>query len=64
MGTEEGRLVLINCPAGKKGSVKILEGTVGILDGSFSNCEKITSVDMPDSVRALAKMHLNPVPRL
>ena len=54
-GTEEGRLVLINCPAGKKGSVKILEGTVGILDGSFSNCEKITSVDMPDSVKSIGE---------
>lgn len=54
-GTDQGETVLINCPAGKKGSVKILDGTEGILVGAFYNCEKITSVDMPDSVKIIGE---------
>ena len=47
--------ILITCPAGKSGTVKVLDGTTAIGPSAFSGCEKITQVSLPETVTELGE---------
>ena len=45
---------LVSCPATYEGPVVIREGTPSILSGAFKDCAKVTSVQIPRSVKSVA----------
>lgn len=45
---------LYACPRGKEGKVTVREGTVKILDGALIDCVRITSLDLPSSLREVS----------
>ena len=47
--------ILITCPAGKSGTVKVQDGTTAIGPSAFSGCEKITQVSLPETVTELGE---------
>lgn len=51
--------ILFCCPAGKTGTYKVYEGTTTILDDAFIGCDKLSVVEIPDSVTAIANNAFN-----
>ncbi len=50
---------LISCPSGKTGTYKVYDGTTTILDDAFIGCDKLTVVEIPDSVESIANNAFN-----
>ena len=46
---------LIYCPEGKSGEIILPQGVGYILNGAFDNCEKITRIIMPESMKNIAR---------
>lgn len=49
----EGGTELLLCPAGKQGAYTIPDSVTSILNWSFDNCDKLTSVNIPASVNKI-----------
>lgn len=46
-------LSISHVPAGKSGAVRIAEGTISLQDDAFEDCDKVTSITLPASLRSI-----------
>lgn len=51
--------LLLCCPAGKTGTYTINKGTTTIANGAFIGCDKLTTVEAPDSIENVANNAFN-----
>ena len=45
--------ILIQCPPDIEGTVQIKKGTIGIYQNAFKGCEKVTAVEMPNTIERI-----------
>ena len=51
--TKDGK-TLLACPRGRKGNVKVAEGTETVIQGAFIDCPLVSSVDLPASLKIIS----------
>lgn len=49
----DDRKILVKCPSSLEGSYTVLQGTTIIGEKAFEGCEKITEVNLPDSIKEI-----------
>lgn len=51
--TKDGK-TLLACPRGRQGKVKVIEGTEIVYQGAFIDCPRVTSVDLPATLKMIS----------
>lgn len=51
--TKDGK-TLLACPRGRKGMVKVAEGTETVMQGAFIDCPLVSAVDLPASLKVIS----------